>query len=118
MTASRKLRPASSFLAPDFGDHARRAFASSNVISRPVAINSIARALPTSRASRCVPPVPGSTPSATSGNRSCRRPSRDADVRRHRHFEPAADRVAVQRGDDQLGRLLERFSVSLACRQK
>ena len=33
--------------------------------------------------------------------------ARDAQVRRHRDLEAAADRVAVQRGDHQLGRVLE-----------
>src|SRR5690349_20882645 len=42
--------------------------ARSNENSSPFAINSIARALPTSRASRWVPPVPGSTPRFTSGS--------------------------------------------------
>ena len=32
---------------------------------------------------------------------------RDADVGRHRHLEPAADGVAVERGDHELRRLLE-----------
>ena len=84
------------------------AAASSIDISRPLTMSSIARALPTRRASRCVPPVPGSTPSATSGRpilpASLRR---DAQVGGHRHLEPAADGVAVERRDHELRRLLE-----------
>ena len=60
------------------------------------------------RASRCVPPVPGSTPSVTSG-RPILPPSLpgDAQVGGQRDLEPAADAVAVERGDHQLRRLLE-----------
>src|SRR5207249_3284923 len=42
--------------------------ASSKEKVRPVAISSIARDLPISRERRCVPPVPGKTPRATSGS--------------------------------------------------
>src|SRR2546426_4750873 len=41
--------------------------ASFGVSMRPVAMRSIARLLPMSRGSRCVPPVPGRTPRVTSG---------------------------------------------------
>ena len=74
----------------------------------PVTISSIARDLPTKRASRCVPPVPGSTPSATSGKPDLAGIlARDADVGRHRDLQAAADAVAVERGDHELRRLLE-----------
>jgi hypothetical protein len=72
-----------------------------------VTISSIARLLPTMRTSRCVPPVPGSTPSVTSGRPTLPSPSRDAQVGRHGDLEAAADGVAVERGDHQLRRLLE-----------
>ena len=46
--------------SPDFS-------ASAASIMRPVKIISIALALPTARVSRCVPPIPGMTPSLISG---------------------------------------------------
>src|SRR3989441_3090017 len=49
--------------------------ASFGVSMRPVVMRSIARLLPMSRGSRCVPPVPGRTPSVTSGNPSRQAPS-------------------------------------------
>ena len=62
--------------------------------ARPVTISSIALALPTSRASRCVPPVPGRTPSATSGRPILPAPGAGhAQIGGHRHLEPAADAV-------------------------
>ena len=63
---------------------------------------------PTMRDSRCVPPVPGSTPRFTSG-----RPilpgvfARDAEVGRHGDFQPAAHAVAVDGRNHQLGRVFE-----------
>ena len=71
-------------------------------------MSSIARVLPTRRASRCVPPVPGSTPSATSGKPDLAGIlARDAQVGRHRDFQAAADAMPVQRRDHELGRLLQ-----------
>ena len=74
----------------------------------PVTMSSIAFDLPTILARRVVPPVPGSTPRVTSG-----RPILPASLRAmrrsrgHRDLEAAADRVAVQGRDDELGRVLE-----------
>ena len=71
-------------------------------------MSSIALLRPTSRARRCVPPVPGRTPSDTSGSPILPLPlRRDAQVAGHRHLEPAADAVAVDGRDHQLRRLLE-----------
>ena len=64
----------------------------------------------TSRGSRCVPPAPGMMPSSTSGCPSFASARRDAVVAGHRQLEAAAERVAVNRGDERLGRVLERFS--------
>src|SRR3954465_6551636 len=72
----------------------------------PSTIISIARDLPTSRARRCVPPVPGSTPSPTSGSPIWCSPARDTHVARQCYLETTADRMPVQRGDDELRRLL------------
>ena len=60
------------------------------------------------RTSRCVPPVPGRTPSENFRQSHLARVARrDADVGRHRHFEAAADAVAVYDvRDDEFRRLL------------
>src|SRR5262245_43458119 len=83
-------------------------FASSNESSCPATIISMARALPTSRANRCVPPVPGSTPRATSGRpilppslRAIRMSAASATSR------PPPTVWPVQRGNDELRRLRE-----------
>ena len=66
----------------------------------PVAINSIAFDLPTIRTSRCVPPVPGNTPSETSGSPNLPASfARDANVRRHRDFQTTTDAVSIDRGN-------------------
>jgi hypothetical protein len=71
-------------------------------------MSSIAFALPTRRVRRCVPPVPGRHAERDFGQAGLAGAlARDADVGRHRDLEAAADAVAVDRGDDQLRRLLE-----------
>ena len=82
-------------------------------------ISSIALALPTSRASRCVPPVPGSTPSATSG-----RPILPAPARATRRSaaiatsSPPPTQCPFSAAITSFGVCSSRFSVSLAWRQK
>ena len=64
--------------------------------------------MPTSRARRCVPPVPGEHAERHFGEADLAGVAAgDADVGRHRDFESAADAMAVQRCDDQLRRLLQ-----------
>ena len=48
-------------------------------------------------------------PSSTSGWPTLALGGGDAVVTRHGDFEPAAERVAVNRGDERLGGVLERF---------
>jgi len=70
--------------------------------------HSIAFARPTARPNRCVPPVPGSTPSDTSGSPSFPAfRARDPQIASERDLQPAADAMAVDRRDHQLGRLLQ-----------
>ena len=84
------------------------ASASAAVSRRPRRIISFARASPTSRGSRCVPPAPGMMPSVVSGSaeRGVRR--RHAEIAHERELEPAAERHAVDRRDDRLRRAVER----------
>ena len=98
---------------------ARAPAASSIDISRPLTISSIARALPTSRASRCVPPVPGSTPSATSGRPIL--PASFCAMRRSAAIATSSPPPTVwpfSAAITSFGVCSSRFSVSLACRQK
>ena len=60
-----------------------------------------------SRGARCVPPPPGSRPRFTSGKPSCASRVRDAEVAGERDLEPAAEAVAVDRGDDRHRCLLD-----------
>ena len=77
----------------------RCASASSASTWRPVRIMSLARAAPTSRGSRCVPPPPGMMPSRISGWPNRARCRRDAEVAGERQLAAAAQRVAADRGD-------------------
>ena len=76
----------------------------------PEVIISSAFAGPTMRGRRCVPPAPGSRPSFTSGRPHLRRRHGDAVVAGQRDFEAAAERGAVDRGDDRLRRALDRVA--------
>ena len=69
------------------------------VRTRPVRISSLARASPTTRGSRCVPPAPGMTASRTSGRPSRARSRGDPQVAAQRELQPAAERVALDRRD-------------------
>ena len=84
-----------------------------------MAISSIALALPTSRAKRCVPPVPGSTPSATSGMpilpAPCRAMRMSAAIATS---SPPPTVWPLSAAITSFGVCSSRFSVSLACRQK
>ena len=74
----------------------------------PSAMSSIALARPTRRARRCVPPVPGSTPSDTSGSPILALPLRA--MRRSQAIatsSPPPTQWPLMRGDHQLRRLLE-----------
>ena len=73
-------------------------------------ISSVARPGPTRRVRRWVPPAPGSSPSRTSGSPSSGTfgAGEEAEVAGERKLEPAAERVAVDRGDGRLGQLGER----------
>ena len=72
----------------------------------PLVIISSAFSTPTMRGRRCVPPAPGSRPRFTSGRPQLRARHGDAVVRAQRDFQAAAQRRAVDRGDDRLGRVL------------
>ena len=74
---------------------------------------------PTSRASRCVPPVPGSTPSATSGRPIL--PASFAAMRMSAAIATSRPPPTVwpfSAAMTSFGVCSRRFSVSLACRQK
>ena len=68
-----------------------------------------ASTMPSMRTVRVTPPPPGSRPSVTSGKPSWTLGSStiDAVVRGERDLEPAAERGAVDRGDDGLAERLE-----------
>ena len=74
--------------------------ASSASTVRPVPISSSARLRPTSSASRSAPPHAGMIASRTWANAIVDVARRDADVGRDRDLGAAAERVAVERGDD------------------
>ena len=75
----------------------------SGVSVRPVIIRSRARLLPIRRGSRCVPPLPGSSPRVASGVPSRYSPSAgEAEVAGERDLEPPAERVAVDLRDEDL----------------
>ena len=80
------------------------ASASAAVSLRASRIISFARASPTIRGRRCVPPAPGMMPSDVSGSASsaCAAATRMSQI--ERELETAAERDAVQRRDDRLGR--------------
>src|SRR5436190_1042315 len=93
--------------------------ARSNENSSPFAINSIARALPTSRASRWVPPVPGSTPRFTSGSPIL--PAFSLASRMSHAIAISSPPPTVwpfSAAIVSLGVCSKRLRVSLACRQK
>ena len=70
---------------------------------RPVISSSSARDGPISRVSRWVPPLPGSSPSVTSGSAEPVAARRwQPDVAGQRDLEPAAQRVPGDVGDEQL----------------
>src|SRR5205807_6694375 len=94
-------------------------FARSNENVSPLTIISIARGLPTMRASRCVPPVPGSTPRFTSGrptlfwlSLASRRSHAIAISRPPPTVWPLSAAIVS------LGVCSRRLRVSFACRQK
>jgi hypothetical protein len=94
-------------------------FARSKSKVSPVVISSIAVALLTSRASRCVPPVPGRTPSETSGSPILPAPRRA--MRRSAAIaisSPPPTVCPLSAAITSLGVCSSRFSVSFACRQK
>ena len=70
---------------------------------------------PHRRGSRCVPPAPGMMPSSTSGWPTFASLRRDAEVAGLRDLEAAAERVAVNRGDERLGRRPPGASAARAC---
>jgi hypothetical protein len=70
-------------------------------------MSSIALALPTRRARRCVPPVPGHAELHFREADPAGVLLRHANVRRQGDLEPPADAVTVQRGNHELRRLLE-----------
>ena len=87
----RRVEPAVARAPP--GDDAELRAASAASMRRPVSTSSIARCLPITRASRCVPPPPGMIPSRISGwpnsarsrtPRSCRTPAPARSRRRAR----------------------------------
>ncbi len=73
--------------------------ASSAVSRRAVKIRSAARDQPSRRASSCVPPPAGITPTLTSGSPTTAVVVRDDQVAGQRQLEPAAQREAVHRRD-------------------
>src|SRR5439155_1565402 len=94
-------------------------FARSNENSSPFAMSSIARALPTRRASRCVPPVPGSTPRFTSGSPIL--PAFSFASRKSHAIaisSPPPTVCPLSAAMVSFGVCSRRFRVSLACRQK
>src|SRR5437764_703419 len=94
-------------------------FARSNENSSPFAMSSIARALPTRRASRCVPPVPGSTPRFTSGSPIL--PAFSFASRKSHAIaisSPPPTVCPLSAAMVSLGVCSRRLRVSLACRQK
>jgi hypothetical protein len=83
--------------------------ASAASIIAPLMHSSSARARPTRRSSRCVPPKPGMTPSLTSGWPKLRRLAGVDEVAGQRDLAAAAEREAVDRRDHrdrQRGQLL------------
>ena len=73
---------------------------------RPEMMASSAYLAPVRRGRRCVPPAPGSRPRWTSGRPTRVLASDDAIVRAQRRLQAAAQRRAVQGGDDDLGAVL------------
>ena len=71
-------------------------------------MRSFARAGPTSRASRCVPPAPGKDPELDLGEAEPRAVARDPQVARERELEAAAEREAFDRRDHRPGNRAER----------
>ena len=69
---------------------------------RPVNSNSMARLLPTSRASFCVPPPPAQDAELDLGQAERGAVAGDDDVGAQRQFQPAAEREAFDGGDHRL----------------
>ena len=81
--------------------------ASAALTGRPDTIIVSAVSTPTSRGRRCVPSAPGMMPRFTSGQAELRAGDRHAVVAGHGHFEPAAERGAVDRHHHRLRALLD-----------
>ncbi len=77
-------------------------------IGLPLVISSSARAGPTSRGRRCVPPAPGSRPMFTSGRPSLQSGVATPKVAAEGDLQSAAQRMAPERGDDRLRGRLDR----------
>ena len=73
--------------------------ASSASSTLPVRISSLARAGPTTRGRRCVPPAPGRHREAHLGQPEPGALRGDPEVAAQRELQPAAERVALDRGD-------------------
>ena len=76
--------------------------ASFTSIMRPVSMMSMALALPTARVKRCVPPMPGMTPSLISGWPNFALSAAMMNVALHGELAAAAERKACDRGDHRL----------------
>ena len=79
---------------------------------RPVRIRSIALALPTARVSRCVPPMPGMTPSLISGWPNFALSAAMMMSHMHRELAAAAEREARDRRDHRLAHARDAIPVA------